>query len=128
MKAKFCQISMEHREQLWVRGRGGWREGERGGGRERGGREGGREGGEGEGGRERGGKGREGGRERGTYHNTFLTGTMDSTTSSKEKLVFRGLILRHQLVMLLKNKTFFNEGDGVSCVLLLAASRATLRS
>ena len=29
-------------------------------------------------------------------------------------LVFRGLILRHQLVMLLKNKIFFNEGDGVS--------------
>ena len=112
------------------RGMEGGREGD--GGRERGG-EGGREGGgkegeRGEGGRERGGKGREGGREGGTYHNTFLTGTMDSTTSSKEKLVFRGLILRHQLVMLLKNKTFFNEGDGVSCVLLLAASRATLRS
>ena len=30
-----------------------------------------------------------------------------------EELVFRGLILRHQLVALLKNKVFFNEGDGV---------------
>ena len=32
----------------------------------------------------------------------------------EEKLVFRGLILRDQLIMLLKNKVFFNESDGVS--------------
>ena len=30
-----------------------------------------------------------------------------------EELVFRGLILRVQLIALLKNKIFFNEGDGV---------------
>lgn len=40
------------------------------------------------------------------------TGREDSV--GKQKLVFRGLILRHQLVMLLKNRIFFNEGDGVS--------------
>ena len=32
----------------------------------------------------------------------------------KDLLVFRGLILRDQLIMLLKNKIFFDEGDGVS--------------
>ena len=30
-----------------------------------------------------------------------------------EELVFRGLILRDQLIALLKNKIFFDEGDGV---------------
>lgn len=37
----------------------------------------------------------------------------DLDEGSNDELVFRGLILRHQLVALLKNKIFFNEGDGV---------------
>lgn len=44
----------------------------------------------------------------------------DVSGNGKMMLVFRGLILRHQLVMLLKNKVFFNEGDGVrGCVTAL---------
>lgn len=34
-------------------------------------------------------------------------------------LLFRGLILRHQLTVLLKNKVFFNESEGVRQSLLL---------
>ena len=42
------------------------------------------------------------------------SGSMEEEDGEKEvKLVFRGLILRHQLVALLENKVFFNETDGV---------------
>ncbi len=37
----------------------------------------------------------------------------ESNEGEDDELVFRGIILRHQLVSLLKNKVFFNEGDGV---------------
>ncbi len=52
-----------------------------------------------------------------SHFSSFLTVVSDTDSDSepeKKMLVFRGLILRHQLVMLLKNKVFFREGDGVS--------------
>ncbi len=52
-----------------------------------------------------------------SHFSSFLTVVSDTDSDSepeKKKLVFRGLILRHQLVMLLKSKVFFREGDGVS--------------
>ena len=54
------------------------------------------------------------------------SGDDDSKECERKKLVFRGLILRHQLVTLLKNHCFFKEADGVSPQELLESFLSSL--
>lgn len=41
-------------------------------------------------------------------------------------LTFHGIILRSQLAEMFKNKIFFNESDGVSCIILWSFYLATI--
>ena len=57
----------------------------------------------------------------GTESTTFMNGKDGQHTKSEEEgegqvLMFHGIILRSQLVEMLKNKIFFDENDGVSDV------------